>query len=78
MNELFKDHIDACNQFMKDHKFNFIPVAHGLTSKSFETAALKAYEDRNFLGFNKALKDTCQFFEEKLKNHGCFAITITP
>ena len=24
------------------------------------------------------VKDTCQFFEEKLKNHGCIAITITP
>jgi hypothetical protein len=78
MNELFKDHIDACNQLMKEHKLNFFPVAHGVTSKSLESTALKTYEDRNHPGFNKALKETCQFFEEKLKNHGCIAITITP
>ena len=78
MNELFKDHIVACKKLMDSQIQNFFSIAYGLTFKNLELNVLKIYEDKNHPGFNKALKETCNFLEEKLENNGCIAITITP
>jgi UDP-N-acetylmuramoylalanine--D-glutamate ligase len=43
-----------------------------LTFKNLELNVLKIYEDKNHPGFNKALKETCNFLEEKLENNGAF------
>ena len=38
-----------------------------MTFKNLELNVLKIYEDKNHPGFNKALKETCNFLEEKLE-----------
>ena len=74
MDELFKQHLNYCKNFMNEKKL--IPLAHGLSYKKIDVKKEKKFEEEHDL-FVESLKLTCNFFDRNLQSERTFGIPLS-